>query len=601
MIECSYSTLDDKRGFQNKFFYLSIFVFISIYPPFMIKIIFWMLLFILGSSFANASCDPLGSTYSEYLACKTRISAIFDKWYDAFSIGRYSESISYFENYIYEVNDSGDTNYAIAKKNLSISYKKYADSFFMKGNYNEAINYYSKAISIDWKLQSANYLLSESYFAINELNNSQMYAQIAHNNATSASDIDDAKKILQKISDKIKLETDKLNSPSNDPLSFLQYYIKDLNINTAWSQITNPKQIIVAIIDDGININHPDLTNNIWISQNSSYGSSKIISFQNDWLPDNATAWEHWTMVAGIIGSTTNNNEGISGIAENIKLMPIRIFDTDGNTREEYIIKAINYAVDNGANIINMSLWWSQFKYSKWMDDVIKKAYDRWVFVVIAWGNGDVLANRQNWVNLDINPISPVCNNKGNNYSFGVYATNRVGIRSIWTNYGKCTPFYAPWEEIVSTSVAWYNKELWINYNQLDGTSFSAPIVSGILALGYNKYGRIPYSVAYDSLSRATVINSKWNPILDANKYLNNIQSYFDKQNASKTDGLKRRAQIQFDLYKKQYTRFPRATQKLKYQSLLVWFQKKSKTLKGDIAIINNSIIELLTVEIAKT
>ncbi len=61
-------------------------------------------------------------------------------------------------------------------------------------------------------------------------------------------------------------------------------------------------------------------------------------------------------MVAGIIGSTTNNNEGISGIAENIKLMPIRIFDTDGNTREEYIIKAINYAVDNGANIINMSL-----------------------------------------------------------------------------------------------------------------------------------------------------------------------------------------------------------------------------------------------------
>ncbi len=109
-----------------------------------------------------------------------------------------------------------------------------------------------------------------------------MYAQIAHNNATSASDIDDAKKILQKISDKIKLETDKLNSPSNDPLSFLQYYIKDLNINTAWSQITNPKQIIVAIIDDGININHPDLTNNIWISQNSSYGSSKIISFQND-------------------------------------------------------------------------------------------------------------------------------------------------------------------------------------------------------------------------------------------------------------------------------------------------------------------------------
>lgn len=559
-----------------------------------------MLLFTLGSSFANASCDPLGSTYSEYLTCKTRINAIFDKWYDAFNIGRYSESISYFENYIYEVNDSSDANYIIAKKNLSISYKRYADSFYMKDNFNEAITYYTKALSIDRKLQLANYWLAESYFAINELNNSQMFAQIAYNNATSASDIDDAKKILKKISDKIKLETGKLNSPSNDPLSFLQYYIKDLNINTAWSQITNPKQVIVAVIDDGISINHPDLTNNIWISQNSIYGSSKIISFQNDWLQDNATAWEHWTMVAGIIGASTNNNEGVSGIAKNVKLMPIRIFGTDGNTKEEYIIKAINYAIGNGANIINMSLWWSQFNYSKWMDEVIKKAYDRWIFVVIAWGNWDVLANQQNWVNLDINPISPVCNNKGNNFSFGVYATNREGIKSIWTNYGKCTPFYAPWEEIVSTSVAWYNKELWINYNQKDGTSFSAPIVSGILALGYNKYGRIPFSVAYEALSRATVVNSKWIPILDANKYLNNIQSYYDKQNVNKTDGLKRRAQIQFDQYKKQYTRFPRATQILKYQSLLLWFQKKSKILKGDIAIINNSIIELLTVEIAK-
>ncbi len=61
-------------------------------------------------------------------------------------------------------------------------------------------------------------------------------------------------------------------------------------------------------------------------------------------------------MVAGIIGASTNNNEGVSGIAKNVKLMPIRIFGTDGNTKEEYIIQAIGYAIDNGANIINMSL-----------------------------------------------------------------------------------------------------------------------------------------------------------------------------------------------------------------------------------------------------
>ena len=538
--------------------------------------------------------------YYEYQSCKLRISDIFDKWYDAFTLWRYSESISYFESYLAESWDTTDSNYATARKNLSVSYKKYADSYFLKDNYREAINNYLKALAIDPKFQSANYLIAQSYFALNELNNAQNYAQIAYNNATSASDIDSAKKLLSDIQNEWDTVNAKLNSVSNDTIAYLQYYIKDLNIHTAWTQISNPRQVIVAVIDDGININHPDLTRNIWLSSNNTYGNSKVISFQNDWLPDNATAWEHGTMVAWIIGATTGNNEWIAWIAKNVKLMPLRIFDTDGNTKEEYIIKAIDYAIENGANIINMSLGWSQFKYSKWMDEVIKKAYDKWIFVVIAWWNGDVLANRQNGVNLDINPISPVCNNKWNNYSFWVFATNREWYRTLWTNYGKCTPFFAPWEEIVSTSVAWYNKELWINYNQLDGTSFSAPIVSWILALGYNKYGKLPYSVAYDALSRATTVNAKGNPVLDANKYLNNLQSYYDKQNAKKVDGLKSKAKLQFDRYKKQYARLSKDAQKSKYQSLLTGFERKAKTLKWDNLTVNNLIIEFINAEISK-
>lgn len=607
------------------------------------KIFLWVVVYLISTSLASASCYDLNNTYRQYSSestryfdlylatsykdtearngyysqytqykslasdayyehqsCKSRISDIFDKWYDASTLWRYSESISYFESYLVENGDTSDSNYAIARKNLSYSYKKYADSFFLKDNFREAVNYYLKALAIDPKLQSANYLIAQSYLALNELNNAQNHAQIAYNNATSASDIDWAKKLLNEIQTKWDTVNAKLNSATNDTISYLQYYLKDLNIHTAWNQISNPRQVIVAVIDDGININHPDLTKNIWVAQNNVYGASKIISFQNDWLPDNATAGEHGTMVAGIIGATSGNNEWIAWIAKNVKLMPIRIFDTDGGTKEEFIIKAIDYATENGANIINLSLWWSQFKYSKWMDEVIKKAYDRWIFVVIAGWNGDVLANKQNGVNLDINPISPVCNNKGNNYSFWVFATNREWYRTLWTNYGRCTPFFAPWEEIVSTSVAWYNKELWINYNQLDGTSFSAPIVSWVLALGYNKYGKVPYSVAYEALSKATTNNSKWNPVLDANKYLNNLQAYFDKQNAKKIDWIKSKAKLQFDRYKNQYSRLAKDTQKAKYQSLLTGFQRKSKTLKWDNLTLNNLIIELINTEISK-
>ncbi len=139
-----------------------------------------------------------------------------------------------------------------------------------------------KALSTDPRNYSYNILIALSYIQLNELNNAGYHAKIAKDNAGTLADISDADSILEKISDKINKESAQLNAPSNDPLSYLQYYIKDLNINTAWSQITNPKQVIVAVIDDGISINHPDPTNNIWISQNSIYGSSKIISFQND-------------------------------------------------------------------------------------------------------------------------------------------------------------------------------------------------------------------------------------------------------------------------------------------------------------------------------
>ena len=101
--------------------------------------------------------------------------------------------------------------------------------------------------------------------------------------------------------------------------------------------------------------------------------------------------------------------------------MPLRVFDFKGNAREGNIINAMNYAISHHANIINLSLGQSQFSYSSKYDDVMKRAHDNGIIVVVAAGNGDVLSYNSSGVNTTVNPLSPVCNNGGNNmYSIGV-------------------------------------------------------------------------------------------------------------------------------------------------------------------------------------
>lgn len=173
----------------------------------------------------------------------------------------------------------------------------------------------------------------------------------------------------------------------------------------------NNKEVIVAIIDDGININHPDLLDSIWVHPKAKYWDSKIIDFVWDWLPENLPVWEHGTMIAWIIWAKQNNNEWIAWISKNVVFMPLRVFDSKWNAKEENIIKAIEYAINNWANIINLSLWSTQFNYSNKYDEVIKKAFDNWVIVVIAAWNWDILSWQNTWINLTNNPISPVCNN----------------------------------------------------------------------------------------------------------------------------------------------------------------------------------------------
>lgn len=88
------------------------------------------------------------------------------------------------------------------------------------------------------------------------------------------------------------------SSPTNDTFSHLQYYLKTLNVLQAWEKVRNSNEVIVAVIDDGVNINHPDLTDRIWTDPESRYGTNKIKNFAGDELLDNFPTGEHGTMIS---------------------------------------------------------------------------------------------------------------------------------------------------------------------------------------------------------------------------------------------------------------------------------------------------------------
>jgi len=291
---------------------------------------------------------------------------------------------------------------------------------------------------------------------------------------------------------------------TDDPYSYLQTYIQQVKINDAWSLVPQRTGPVVAIIDDGVYVNHPDLRNNIWINSRETIGNA-VDDDKNGYVDDiygwnfvtnngeMTTRGTHGTMVAGIIGAVSNNQIGITGINTNVKLMPLIVCDSQSGCSTDAIIKAIHYAADNGAKIINMSLsTWATTGFTTEFNSAIKYAYDKGVIIVAAAGNGDL----EGGIGQDLNiiPQSPVCNEGSNFLVVGVGAVDANNYLTSWSNYGtKCVDAYAPGVDIVTTAVPAYSSFGGF-YDIGDGTSFAAPIVTGIISLLIQKYPGMPTS-----------------------------------------------------------------------------------------------------------
>jgi subtilisin family serine protease len=203
----------------------------------------------------------------------------------------------------------------------------------------------------------------------------------------------------------------------------------------------------------------------------------------------------HGTHVTGVIGAARDNGKGVNGIADNVKVMMLRTVP-NGDEHDKDIALAIRYAVDNGARVVNMSFGKNLSPEKKWIDDAVKYAESKGVLLVHAAGNDaadiDTTGNFPNPVFKDSKIRAPNWITVGAS-SDPLAEPETKSIVASFSNFGKNeVDVFAPGTKIYST-LPGGNK-----YGNLDGTSFSAPIVSGVAALILEYYPSLtPEQVKY--------------------------------------------------------------------------------------------------------
>ncbi|MFA6534251.1 MAG: S8 family serine peptidase [Patescibacteria group bacterium] len=288
----------------------------------------------------------------------------------------------------------------------------------------------------------------------------------------------------------------------DDPDYFLEWQIEKMSLPLAWDYTTGSPAVVVAVLDTGVDVKHPDLADNIWVNTGEIPGDG-IDNDGNGYIDDvngydfvdedanpapdfskgyNPLALSHGTMVAGLIGGVGNNLRGLAGVAWQAKIMPLRILDNWGMASVPPTLAAVQYAIDNGAEVINLSFQ-GEFPLLEFQQ-ILEKAYRAGVVIVAAAGNGN---HGVNGFDLDQTEFYPVCYQTadGQNMIIGVGATNQADERSDFSNYGKCVDIMAPGEEIYSTEAyRGPNTDLETYYGgDWRGTSSAAPLVSGVAAL----------------------------------------------------------------------------------------------------------------------
>ena len=250
----------------------------------------------------------------------------------------------------------------------------------------------------------------------------------------------------------------------------------DINVEKAWTITTGSKEVKIAVIDTGVDYKHEDLKENIMINKSELNGQEGVDDDGNGYVDDihgydfanndndPMDGHGHGTHCAGVIGAT-HNDIGIRGVMSKVEILPIQFLTASGKGTLEGAIKAIDYAISRGVNIMSNS--WGGGEPSKALIEAIARAEKAGILFVAAAGN----SNNDN----DIKPTAPANTQIDNVISVG--AMNGKAKRANFSNYGKKTVHvFAPGVNIYST--VQNNK-----YKKMSGTSMACPFIAGVAGL----------------------------------------------------------------------------------------------------------------------
>jgi subtilisin family serine protease len=253
----------------------------------------------------------------------------------------------------------------------------------------------------------------------------------------------------------------------------------DISAILAWAKNKGSSDVVVAVLDSGVDYRHKDLAANMWMrpdnipqykddqlgTSNDLYGFNAADNL-SDPMDDNG----HGTHCSGIIGAEGDNDEGIAGINWEVKIMPLKFMGRGGFGTTKDAIEAINYAIDrkrNGVNVRVINASWGSTMRSKALEDAIRAAGEEGILFVAAAGN--------NGSSNDRSPHYP------SNYDLpnviSVAALDRNDNLASFSNFGvKTVHIAAPGKDILST---WLGDD----YREASGTSMATPYVAGMAAL----------------------------------------------------------------------------------------------------------------------
>jgi subtilisin family serine protease len=303
---------------------------------------------------------------------------------------------------------------------------------------------------------------------------------------------------------------------TNDPLE-PQSYLTLLNAQTLWDTTTGTSSSVVAVIDSGFALEHEDLSGR-WYVNDGENGStisegpapnctSRSLTlnkncnnldddtngFKDDWRGwdfaqnDNdpsagstnpsGGAVGHGTATTGFVGATGNNSKGVASLNWGVRLMPLQIFTDSGTATTVEVAEAVAYAIDMGADVINLSL--GSLSMDTALEELLVEASGAGIMVVAAAGNCGGADYEAQGCDFQGQALYPATSST----TIGVAATDLSDVRAPFSSQGSTLDLAAPGAGALKTTLYSSGNPLGAYSGSINGTSFATPIVSGAAAL----------------------------------------------------------------------------------------------------------------------